>query len=416
MSKVMIEQFQAKACLSYLIVSEGEGILIDPHFSLVETYRKVLKGIKALVAIVDTHTHADHLSAAALLAEEYDVSVYMSENALTTFSTVSLKDGDDIVFGGERLTVIATPGHTDDSLCLRCQDNLFSGDTLLVGSIGRCDFQNGSPQEMHSSLAKLRDGLDGETVLYPGHSYTETKQSSLDEQSVTNPYFAVMEKEDFVAMVTAKTIPKPDDMERIVATNQQGSARELGVKSPQEVYSLLGKDDWQVIDVRSPEEFYSVSIEGTRNIPYQGFGSYIDELTALGKKLVLTCNSGARARAAAQQLMGTSISEMYLLDGSLLAWQKQKFPVIRNGPRYPLQQQVLLVAGSLVTIGILFSYLFSPMWQLFSLFVGCGQIMAGFTGFCPMANILLKMPWNKVEEKSSGSGCSLGGAGGGCSL
>lgn len=415
MSKIMIEQFQAKACLSYLVVSEGEGILIDPHLTLVEKYREALKGIKRLVAIVDTHTHADHLSAAAFLSQEYDVSVHISENALTGFATMSLKDGDEIAFGTESLRAIASPGHTDDSLCFTCQNYLFSGDTLLLGSIGRCDFQNGSPQDMHASLKKLRESLDGGTVLYPGHSYSEQKQGTLAEQNTSNPYFPEMEKEAFVALATAKTIPKPDDMERIVATNQQGTARELGLKSPQEVYAILGDDDWLVVDVRSPEEFYSVSIAGTRNIPYQGFAVFIDELAGLGKKLVLTCSSGVRARAVAQQMMGSNISEMYLLDGFLGAWQKAKLPVVRNGPRYPLQQQVLIVAGSLVTLGIVLSFLFSPWWRLFALFVGCGQIMAGFTGFCPMANILLKMPWNKVEEKSGG-GCSLEGAGGGCSL
>lgn len=414
MSQVMIETFQAKSCLSYLLVSEGEGVLIDPHLSLVEKYREALKKIKRLVAIIDTHTHADHLSSAALLAKEYVVPVYMSENSLTRFTTVPLKDADTISFGVAKLRAVTTPGHTDDSLCLSCKGNLFSGDTLLVRSIGRCDFQNGSPEDMYTSLIKLREMFAGETNLYPGHSYTEDRQSSLAEECMTNPYFTSMDQKTFVAMVTAKTIPKPADMERIVATNQQGSVHELGLKSPQEVYAILDKDDWLVIDVRTPDEFYSVSIEGTRNIPYQGFTNYIDELSRLGKKIVLTCNSGARARAAAQQLMGSNIGEMYLLDGFLGAWQKAKLPVLRKGPRFPLQQQVLLVAGTLVSVGIIFSYLFSPFWQLFSLFVGCGQIMAGFTGFCPMASILLKMPWNKVADK--GATAFLTGTGGGCSL
>lgn len=324
MSKIIIEQFQAKACLSYLIVSEGEGVLIDPHFTLIETYREALKGIARLVAIIDTHTHADHLSAAALLGKQYATPVYMSENALTRFSTTPFKNGDDISFGMEKIHAIATAGHTDDSLCLSCQGNLFSGDTLLIGSIGRCDFQNGSPEDMYRSLKKLRETLSGETVLYPGHSYTDEKQSTLTEQSVTNPYFITMEEEAFVALVTAKIIPKPDDMERIVTTNQQGSARELGLKSAQEVYELRERDDWLIVDVRNPDEFYTLSIEGTRNIPLQGLGGYIDELAGLGKKLVIVCNSGARAQAAAQQLMGSNISEIYLLDGDLVAWQKEK--------------------------------------------------------------------------------------------
>ena len=153
-------------------------MLIDPHISLVGKYSKRLagKGL-SLERIVDTHTHADHISSAAILKKIYDVPVYMSEYSDSNVATSRLKDGDVIEVGDIKITIFYTPGHTDDSVSLLTeQGDVFTGDVLLINSVGRTDFQNGSPDDMFDSIAKLTS-LPNDTLVRPAHDYHGNKRS-----------------------------------------------------------------------------------------------------------------------------------------------------------------------------------------------------------------------------------------------
>ena len=144
MAKYSIISFAAGNCYSYFITDNQQAILVDPHISLVEEYSKKLakKGL-SLVGIVDTHTHADHISAAAILKKKYDVQLYMSERSVSSIATTRIKDDDVINVGDTKVKAIYTPGHTDDSISLLTgHGDLFTGDVLLINSVGRMDFQN----------------------------------------------------------------------------------------------------------------------------------------------------------------------------------------------------------------------------------------------------------------------------------
>ena len=178
-----IISFTAGSCYSYFIIGGQEVILVDPHIWLVEEYSKKLtkKGF-SLVGIVDTHTHADHISSAAILKKKYDVPLYMSERAVSSIATNRLKDGDVINAGDIEVKVICTPGHTDDSISLLTdRGDLFTGDVLLINSVGRMDFQNGSPEDMFDSLTNLAN-LHEETVIRPAHDYKGKQTSTIAEQ------------------------------------------------------------------------------------------------------------------------------------------------------------------------------------------------------------------------------------------
>ena len=145
--------FTAGYCYSYFITDGNEALVVDPHITLVEKYIETLNTNNlTLVGIFDTHTHADHISSAAILKDKYNVPIYMSEKAISSIATDKLTDDSVIKVGGTEVKAIYTPGHTDDSVSLVTpQGDLFTGDVLLINSVGRTDFQNGSPERTFCS-------------------------------------------------------------------------------------------------------------------------------------------------------------------------------------------------------------------------------------------------------------------------
>ncbi|MHC4927441.1 MAG: MBL fold metallo-hydrolase, partial [Planctomycetota bacterium] len=135
-----VEQIRSGACFSYLLVSGSSALLIDPHITKPGAYREMLKkrGL-TLAGIVDTHTHADHISSAAILKAEFDCPLYMSKNAISSLDPQRIGTGDMVTFGDVRLEVLDSPGHTDDSISLLGDGVVFTGDVLMIGSVGRTD-------------------------------------------------------------------------------------------------------------------------------------------------------------------------------------------------------------------------------------------------------------------------------------
>ena len=171
----MFKQFVAGSCYSYIIGSQTEALVIDPHISLLDEYSECLRKNKlTLKFIVDTHTHADHFSLAAVLKKKFRAQVVMYEKAISAVADRRLKNNDRITIGSMSLDVLYTPGHTDDTVSLYGEGKLFTADVLLIGSVGRTDFQNGSPDSMFDTLQRLKD-LPDATVVFPGHDYHEKR-------------------------------------------------------------------------------------------------------------------------------------------------------------------------------------------------------------------------------------------------
>jgi glyoxylase-like metal-dependent hydrolase (beta-lactamase superfamily II) len=147
------KQFIAGSCYSYILHFQGQAMVIDPHISLQGHYKDYLSKQKLdLRYIIDTHTHADHFSLAATLKKVFNVPVLMFEKAISSVADKFLKDGDQIKIGSSEFKVIHTPGHTDDAISIYGEGKIFTGDVLLIGSVGRTDFQNGSPESMFDTL------------------------------------------------------------------------------------------------------------------------------------------------------------------------------------------------------------------------------------------------------------------------
>lgn len=167
------------------------------------------------------------------------------------------------------------------------------------------------------------------------------------------------------------------------------------------VQAWLDKGKAVLIDVREPDEHARERIAGVRLASLSRFDpqAFSNER---GKIAVFHCSSGNRTAQAAARLLGAGFADAYQLEGGIQGWKRAGLPVIadRTAP-LPIMRQVQIVAGSLVLLGVVLAVLVSPWFMALSAFVGAGLIVAGITGFCGMANLLLHMPWNRSREAAA---------------
>lgn len=178
-----------------LISDAGRALVIDPALPAYRI-KTVLKNHNAeLAMMLLTHGHFDHVLGVKDLAEEYGCPVYLDPADVKGSSfyplemeTVGYTEGGTVELDEIKITAIHTPGHTEGSWLLHCEDLLFTGDTLFAGSVGRTDLPGGDPAKLRQSLAKIKTlDLAGDTQVLPGHG----PFSTLDEERSTNPYLTM---------------------------------------------------------------------------------------------------------------------------------------------------------------------------------------------------------------------------------
>jgi glyoxylase-like metal-dependent hydrolase (beta-lactamase superfamily II)/rhodanese-related sulfurtransferase len=411
-NKLSVKQFIAGSCYSYIVSSQTEALIIDPHISLRQEYKKYLdKNNLVLKVILDTHTHADHFSLAAVLKNKLGVPVIMHEKAISEVATQRVKDDDNIVIGAAKLKVIYAPGHTDDTINLYAEGMIFTADVLLIGSIGRSDFQNGSSESMFDTLQRLK-ALPKETVVFPGHDYHERKSSTIGIEIENNSFLKEESKERFVANMCSKILQKPFNIDNIIRVNRKGEVLSLEMISPKEANSLTSKDaQVKFLDVRSVLEFSQAHIKDSINLPIDMLLMKVNELSQVKQAYIVLCRTGNRSPMAADMLMQSGIHAVRVMDGGLTRWQKERLPVVRGEGGVSLERQVRVMAGSIILLGILLSWFIHPGFIGISLFVCCGLVYAGLTDNCLMGMLLMKLPYNKklYKTKLGGGTCSIGG-------
>lgn len=165
--------------------------------------------------------------------------------------------------------------------------------------------------------------------------------------------------------------------------------------SPKAVKEKLEKNEVCFLDVRSQDEFLSGHVPGARCVPLEDIQSGKAEIPR-DQLVVLSCQSGRRSAAAREALMARGFTNLTELEGGFSAWASDGLPVNRQRKSIPVIRQVMMVAGALVLAGASLGWLVSPAFLVIPVFMGAGLLFAGTTGWCGLAFLLERMPWNRV--------------------
>ncbi len=226
----VIQQFPnpATGCLAYLLSdrTSDDAVVVDPGPGVGPYVAALRERGLHLRAIVETHTHADHLSGHAALHTKTDAPIWLSRRTPAQYPHRSLEEDEGVDFGASELAVWETPGHTRDHLSLRLPGAVFTGDTLLPGSCGRADLGDGNPDDLWESLTAKLLTLPEETEVFPAHYGArhglpppERYSTSIGFERRTNEALAAPDREAFRRYMTEGWPPRPDGFSAIVEAN-----------------------------------------------------------------------------------------------------------------------------------------------------------------------------------------------------
>ncbi|MBN1290881.1 MAG: MBL fold metallo-hydrolase [Candidatus Latescibacteria bacterium] len=354
---MICKQLNPYACHTYLISIEDsiEIAFIDPVLEHVNDYMNLIKekGYR-LTHVIDTHTHADHISGSASLKDITDCEYIMHKNSPVQCANLRIDDGFEWkLFDTIPITVIYTPGHTNDSVSLLFPDRIFTGDALFLddGGAGRDDLPGGDSGAHWESLAKFR-ALPENLIVYPAHDYRNRKPSSIKQQKETNPHLKERSKEDFISYLEDLKLGPADWMKDVLNANyscaRDPKAAWIPVDTPAcEVKGTLdlGVNEIQVmsiqpevlkqkirsntslilLDVREAHELNGNlgHIEGIIHIPIGSLAHRITEIeNHKDREIITVCRSGARAFTAAQILTKAGFTKVSVLAGGMIGWNK----------------------------------------------------------------------------------------------
>ncbi len=225
MEKYTIKQFRSeRGCLSYILNdnSSKEAILIDPSAEVnTDEYLKYIEDNKLILKyIIDTHTHADHISSAGEIKNIIGSQIIMHKNSPTHKKDIAIEKDTEIDLGDTKVKLIYTPGHTDESISIYVDGAVFTGDTLLIGGTGRTDFQAGDSEALYESIYEKLANLPDDTKVYPAHNYEGKTHSTIKDEKQTNPRMK-MTKDEFIKTLNEHKPEKPELFDIAVEKNSQ---------------------------------------------------------------------------------------------------------------------------------------------------------------------------------------------------
>ncbi|KFA94493.1 MBL fold metallo-hydrolase [Archangium violaceum] len=207
---------------TYLIGDDAtrQAVLIDPVLEQVDRDLRLVSELGlTLTHVFDTHVHADHVTASGVLRERTQCTVVGGEGGAPCIN-LQARHGDEVRVGQLVFQVLATPGHTNDSVSYLLGDRVFTGDALLVRGNGRTDFQNGNASQLYDSLTRVLFNLPDETLVYPGHDYKGHTVTSIAEEKRHNPRLAGKSREEFIHIMENLHLPKPRKIDIAVPANR----------------------------------------------------------------------------------------------------------------------------------------------------------------------------------------------------
>ena len=321
---------------TYLLASRqgGEALLIDPVFEHTNRYLKLLEELDLkLVKVVDTHIHADHVSAMGSLRDATRCVTVMGEQSPVDIVSMRVRDNDPLTIEGLKLTALHTPGHTSESYSFLMDDRVFTGDTLLIRGTGRTDFQNGDPYEQYHSLFERLLKLPDHTLVYPAHDYKGDTVSTIEEEKIHNPRLQVSSAEEYAAIMNNLNLPNPAMMDVAVPENlKMGLRLDAQHRVPAvEVEELLARwpdIDGQLVDIREEgERARHGAIPGSIHAPYGQFDQYCcssGPLAGMARqaRVVLYCAVGERSTLAVEIANELGLKNVAHVPGGFRAWSE----------------------------------------------------------------------------------------------
>ena len=354
------EQFYL-GCLahaSYMLGSDGEAVVVDPQRD-VDLYLKAAQEHGLTIRhIFETHLHADFVSGHRELAARTGAQIYFGAKAGVTFPHVPVHDGFELRFGQARITVLETPGHTLESICLLVTDTqahaekptkpwaVLTGDTLFLGDVGRPDLSRSfTPEQLagmlYESLHNKLLNLPDDVLVYPAHgagslcgrNMRAERSSTIGTERLTNYALQIQNREEFVKQLTSNLPARPDYFLQDAEINREGAPAlsdlpDLKAISPLELKTMLeGDDDVMALDIRPGEKFAAGHVPGSINIALSGqFATWAGTILGLSSRPVLIADSPEQVAEARLRLARVGIeAERGYLEGGVAGWKQAGF-------------------------------------------------------------------------------------------
>src|SRR5207249_1630015 len=363
---------EESGCLSYLIGcgQAGRAVVVDPGRDRVHEYLRLARrrGL-TITHVIETHTHADHISGNRDLAAATRAPIFAHATAAFAFDHERLSDGDALDVGRIRLTVAHTPRHTPDSICLLVTDLergtepwfVLTGDTLFVGSVGRPDLGGArAAAEAYESLTRVLLRLDDSVEIYPAHgagsacgrAMSAKAGSTIGFERRFNPALQLRDRAAFVEFIMRDLPPKPPQFEKIVGKNRGLIPLQAAKPRPytaREAWEAVRRGEC-VVDLRDPGAYgeghvpgainvwiespqfaervawLDGHIEGALHLPMMESLTRRDRVPLDRPKAVL-CAGGLRSSTVISALKRHGIQHWYNVTGGMTAWVKSGYPV-----------------------------------------------------------------------------------------
>jgi hydroxyacylglutathione hydrolase len=191
---------------SYIIADDNSkfAAIVDPSWDLEKILKILEKENWQAKMIINTHNHFDHIQGNEQIAAATGAPILQYSRSSQKGNHINVKDGEQIKLGNTLITVLHTPGHSKESICLLVDDRfVFTGDTLFVESCGRIDLAGGDVDEMFDSLLNKVRGLNDELIVYPGHNYGSSPSSTIGKEKKNNPTLQPRSRQDFIEFMTS---------------------------------------------------------------------------------------------------------------------------------------------------------------------------------------------------------------------
>jgi glyoxylase-like metal-dependent hydrolase (beta-lactamase superfamily II)/rhodanese-related sulfurtransferase len=338
---MILKQFFDEVSFTYTYLlahsSNSEAIILDPVMANVDEYLQFLGRYQLkLRKVIDTHTHADHISGIGKLRSITSCMTIVFEESKVSRASVRVGHGDLIKVAGVELKVLHTPGHTSDSCCFYLPGMVFTGDTLLIAGTGRTDFQGGDAGLSWDSITNHLFTLPEETIVYPGHDYKGENLSTIGTEIRMNPRLANKTRQEYIRIMNELELADPVMMDVAVPANiRQGD--DIGehldpgrLLTVEEARIRVKDSNVLFVDLRDEDEIEKTgTVDGCLRIPYKALDDIFLDIEhplmqhlAMGKEVVFFCAYGERSALALSRLSAQHAKNCYHIKDGMDAWIK----------------------------------------------------------------------------------------------